>query len=86
MRKQRHRDRPKHSSTGTLYFNGEEAHKDYQQALLWFRLAADQGEALAQTKIAIMYDEGEGVRRVLFRRISGTASRQRMEINQHPTS
>jgi TPR repeat protein len=44
-----------------LYFNGEGVPKDYQQALRWFRLAADQGEALAQTKIAIMYDDGQGV-------------------------
>jgi TPR repeat protein len=44
-----------------LYFNGEAGSKDYQQALRWFRLAAEQGEALAQTKIAIMYDDGQGV-------------------------
>ncbi len=44
-----------------MYFNGEGGSKDYQQALRWIRLAATQGEALAQTKLAIMYDDGNGL-------------------------
>ncbi|MEQ1848694.1 MAG: tetratricopeptide repeat protein, partial [Nitrospira sp.] len=40
---------------------GEGGPKDYQQALRWFRLGANRGDALAQTKLGIMYDDGEGV-------------------------
>ena len=35
--------------------------KDNQQAVRWFRLAADQGDALAQIKLGSMYELGNGV-------------------------
>ena len=34
---------------------------DYVEAVKWFRLLADQGEALAQAQLGYMYDMGEGV-------------------------
>ena len=35
--------------------------EDYAQAVKWYRLAADQGDAEAQSNRVIMYDKGEGV-------------------------
>ena len=34
---------------------------DYAQAVKWFRLAADQGDARAQANLGIMYANGQGV-------------------------
>ena len=43
--------------------NGLEAYfrSDYAEAVRWFRLAADQGDAEAQTRLGYMYLAGEGV-------------------------
>ncbi len=46
-----------------MYHNGEGVVKDAAEAAKWFRLAADQGEALAQVNLGIMYANGEGVPR-----------------------
>jgi hypothetical protein len=35
--------------------------QDAVQAVKWFRLAADQGDARAQLNLGIMYDNGQGV-------------------------
>ena len=35
--------------------------QDYAEAVKWYRLAADQGYASAQSNLGIMYDEGRGV-------------------------
>ena len=35
--------------------------QDYSQAMDWFRKAAEQGNAYAQTAIGQMYRDGEGV-------------------------
>ena len=35
--------------------------KDFATALVWFRKAADQGQAIAQLILGAMYAEGEGV-------------------------
>ena len=32
-----------------------------QQAVAWYRKAADQGYAIAQTNLGVMYDNGQGV-------------------------
>ena len=34
---------------------------DYAQAVVWYRKAADQGDADAQTLLGMMYDHGHGV-------------------------
>ena len=35
--------------------------QDYAEAVKWYRLAAEQGYAGAQSNLGIMYDKGEGV-------------------------
>jgi TPR repeat protein len=35
--------------------------QDYAEAVDWYRKAAEQGDASAQTKLGIMYDDGRGV-------------------------
>ena len=34
---------------------------DYKEAVKWYRLAAEQGDAFAQNNLGLMYDEGHGV-------------------------
>ena len=40
---------------------GEGVPQDYVQALKWYRLAAAQGDALAQYNLGVMYAKGQGV-------------------------
>lgn len=47
--------------TGLKYYTGDGVKQDYQEALKWFRKAADQGDARAQYNIGLMYDNGIGV-------------------------
>ena len=35
--------------------------QDYKTAVQWFRRAAEQGHAMAQFNLGLMYDKGEGV-------------------------
>ena len=35
--------------------------QDYKEAVKWYRLAADQGDASAQFNLGVMYDNGQGV-------------------------
>ena len=35
--------------------------QDYQEAVRWYRLAAEQGFASAQSNLGVMYDHGQGV-------------------------
>ena len=44
-----------------MYFNGNGVPKNYQLAAYWYRRAAEQGEALAQYNLGVMYAEGLGV-------------------------
>ena len=44
-----------------MYDNGEGVLKDEAEAVKWFRLAAEQGDAKAQFNLGLMYDNGEGV-------------------------
>jgi TPR repeat protein len=44
-----------------MYHNGQGVAQDYKQAVKWYRLAAQQGNAESQTKLGIMYTQGLGV-------------------------
>ena len=44
-----------------MYDEGEGVPQDYQEALKWYRLAAEQGDANAQCSLGVMYYEGQGV-------------------------
>ena len=44
-----------------MYANGKGIPQDYREALKWYRLAADQGDADAQLNLGGMYARGEGV-------------------------
>ena len=44
-----------------MYMVGEGIPQDYLEAAKWYRLAADQGEGVAQGMLATMYANGKGV-------------------------
>ena len=44
-----------------MYDEGEGVPQDDAEAVRWYRLAAEQGDATAQYNLGLMYDEGEGV-------------------------
>jgi TPR repeat protein len=44
-----------------LYDSGEGVPQDYAEARKWYRLAAEQGDASAQSNLGWMYDSGDGV-------------------------
>jgi hypothetical protein len=44
-----------------MYHNGDGVTQDYAEAMRWYRLAADQGYARAQSNLGLMYDSGIGV-------------------------
>jgi len=44
-----------------MYQHGEGVPQDYKTAVKWYRLAAEQGNANAQTNLGWMYDNGTGV-------------------------
>ena len=44
-----------------MYRDGEGVAQDDAQALVWFRNAADQGNADAQYSLGVMYRDGQGV-------------------------
>ena len=44
-----------------MYAEGQGVPQDYAEAVKWFRLAADQGNATAQYNLGLMYDKGQGV-------------------------
>ena len=46
---------------GEDYYHGRGVVRDYEQALKWIRLAAEQGHSDAQHYLAAMYEAGEGV-------------------------
>jgi TPR repeat protein len=47
------------TALGDTYWSGDEEH--YVEAVKWYRLAAEQGDAGAQLSLGVMYDNGEGV-------------------------
>ena len=44
-----------------MYALGQGVPQHYAEAVRWYRLAADQGVAWAQTYLGNMYETGEGV-------------------------
>lgn len=46
---------------GLAYHKGLGVPQDYEEAVKWYRLAAEQGNADAQLSLGFMYDEGLGV-------------------------
>ena len=44
-----------------MYDNGEGVPENDAEAVKWYRKAADQGYAKAQSNLGVMYDNGEGV-------------------------
>jgi TPR repeat protein len=46
---------------GFMYAHGIGVPHDYQEALKWYRLAANQGNADAQYNLGVMYENGQGV-------------------------
>src|SRR5260221_564393 len=44
-----------------MYYDGRSVLHNPIEAAKWYRLAADQGHAVAQTNLALMYGEGIGV-------------------------
>ena len=44
-----------------MYDNGQGFLQDYAEAVKWYRLAADQGNASAQRNLGIMYEYGRGL-------------------------
>ena len=44
-----------------MYANGEGVPEDDAEAVRWYRLAAEQGNATAQLNLGVMYAKGEGV-------------------------
>ena len=48
---------------GTLYRDGQGVTQDYAEAMRWFRLAADRGNAIAQMNIGTLYRNGRRPKR-----------------------
>ena len=44
-----------------MYYMGHAVPQNYQEAIKWFRLAANQDNAVAQYTLGRMYEKGEGV-------------------------
>ena len=44
-----------------MYFRGEGVPQNYAEAVKWWRLAADQGNADAQNRLGFIYSRGAGV-------------------------
>src|ERR1035438_7166119 len=44
-----------------MYYKGRGAEMDKAEAVGWYRKAADQGYAMAQTNLGYMYEAGKGV-------------------------
>ena len=45
-----------------MYANGQGVRQDDAQAAQWYRKAAEQGYAQAQSNLGVMYANGQGVR------------------------
>jgi len=48
-------------SLGVAYQLGNGVSQDYQQAMTWYRQAADAGNAVASKNVGVMYENGYGV-------------------------
>ena len=69
-----------------MYAEGKGVPKDYQEAVKWYRLAAAQGYAPAQSNLGLAYEKGQGVRRdypeaVRWYRLAAAQGYQVAQIN-----
>ena len=46
---------------GALHASGQGVPQDYKEAMKWFRLAAEEGNAAAQNHLGLLYENGDGV-------------------------
>ncbi len=44
-----------------MYAKGQGVPQDYTEAVKWYRLAVEQGDAVAQANLGLMYAKGQGV-------------------------
>ena len=51
------------ASIGLLYARGDRVPQDYENAIKWYTLSAEQGNADAQSSLGFMYGKGLGVPR-----------------------
>ena len=49
------------SNLRVMYANGTGVPQDHKEAVKWYRIAADQGNAQAQFNLGVIYENGEGV-------------------------
>src|SRR4051812_37630388 len=49
-------------SLGFIYAQGNGVKKDYNEAIKWFKKAADAGDAAAQSDLGFIYAQGQGVK------------------------
>ena len=54
-------------------YGHEEEFKDYQKAFLYNKLAAAQGDFIAQNNIGVAYEYGEGVKKDLKKHLNITS-------------
>lgn len=54
-------DAEKQFVLGKVYYEGAGVPQDYDEAVKWFRLAADQGSVESQHMLGVMYDRGDGM-------------------------
>ena len=52
---------PAMCNVGTLYDNGQGVAMDHEEAMKWFRKAADLGHGMAMYNIGVLYETGRGV-------------------------
>ena len=69
-----------------MYDYGQGVAQDYKEALKWYRLSAEQGDALAQFNLGWMYYEGQGVPQdnkeaVKWWRLSAEQRNERAQVN-----
>jgi len=46
---------------GAMYEKGEGVPQDYKEAVKWYQLAAEQGDADAQYNLGLMHSNGQGI-------------------------
>ncbi len=49
------------ANLGIMYENGRGVAQDYAEAVRWYRMAAEQGNAIAQLNLGLGYAKGQGV-------------------------
>ena len=52
-----------------MYAKGHGVEQDYKQAVTWYRMAANQGYAKAQSNLGVMYDKGYGVKQDYYQAV-----------------